>query len=233
MTEENNHGKVEFQPTRPLRGATASQLSAAAVTRISTHAPLAGRDQMPVWSVLTSVLDFNPRAPCGARPAQMFVQNLPCQFQPTRPLRGATGRGGHPEVPAGISTHAPLAGRDSLLPKQCSGHQQISTHAPLAGRDGYCGLYVPSKQISTHAPLAGRDKRHRCRRIPTTVFQPTRPLRGATAAFLAVAINGKRISTHAPLAGRDYNLILIICTGFVFQPTRQSANTPPLPTPPH
>ena len=34
--------------------------------------------------------DFNPRAPCGARRAEMSVTNSAFSFQPTRPLRGAT-----------------------------------------------------------------------------------------------------------------------------------------------
>ena len=56
---------------------------------------------------------FNPRAPCGAR---------------RRITRGAQ------PVGVGISTHAPLAGRDVDSPAQTS-VSGISTHAPLAGRD--------------------------------------------------------------------------------------------------
>ena len=78
-------------------------------------------------------------------------------FQPTRPLRGATGvlilLRLRAEV---ISTHAPLAGRDDRLLRR-QRRWLISTHAPLAGRDnignGICNLGY----ISTHAPLAGRD----------------------------------------------------------------------------
>ena len=35
-----------FQPTRPLRGATMQSYDAQIIKVISTHAPLAGRDQM-------------------------------------------------------------------------------------------------------------------------------------------------------------------------------------------
>ena len=34
-------------------------------------------------------------------------------------------------------------------------------------------------------------------------FQPTRPLRGATAMYQVIYAPGTKISTHAPLAGRD------------------------------
>ena len=56
--------------------------------------------------------------------------------------------------------------------------------------------------ISTHAPLAGRDLFF-CKNYSAQVlFQPTRPLRGATETpTLSKRITN--ISTHAPLAGRD------------------------------
>ena len=62
---------------------------------------------------------------------------------------------------------------------------------------------VEDAEISTHAPLAGRDYGSDLIRKLATIFQPTRPLRGATRAFKYTAVNEK-ISTHAPLAGRDY-----------------------------
>ena len=36
------------------------------------------------------------------------------------------------------------------------------------------------------------------------IFQPTRPLRGATVPFGYIAVTHFEISTHAPLAGRDF-----------------------------
>ena len=102
---------------------------------------------------------FNPRAPCGARltPPRHVSELL--QFQPTRPLRGAT----FSPIPAntrdGISTHAPLAGRDFADVLNWAG-ESISTHAPLAGRDRLgCAVAAEHHAISTHAPLAGRDSK--------------------------------------------------------------------------
>ena len=57
----------EFQPTRPLRGATVNLVTAD-----------------------FKAMDFNPRAPCGARPDDPVVSARRDGFQPTRPLRGAT-----------------------------------------------------------------------------------------------------------------------------------------------
>ena len=118
---------------RPRRGST----------KISTHAPLAGRDRRGLHREEDNYY-FNPRAPCGARQLGTEYRNKgQKKFQPTRPLRGATlaeDRVGHGES---ISTHAPLAGRDSR--GRAKGHlRQISTHAPLAGRDS------KSVQITMH-----------------------------------------------------------------------------------
>ena len=206
---------MRFQPTRPLRGATRYDGNSQRGQSISTHAPLAGRDNMTYaeWA--------------GWK-----------KFQPTRPLRGATYELITGSWESGISTHAPLAGRD-LMRDATELLSDISTHAPLAGRD-YRLLRLPHCQvISTHAPLAGRDtasafspppSKHFNPRAPCGArqgikamgswikeFQPTRPLRGATSygrccgGFLP-------ISTHAPLAGRDH------CGGGV-QPSRYRIST--------
>ena len=126
------HGR-KFQPTRPLRGATLSVSKLATLKRISTHAPLAGRDyrfcnnrqiilnfnpRAPCGArLLISIipirwLNFNPRAPCGARRQVVDPYSPQAKFQPTRPLRGATEIIIVLGATFVISTHAPLAGRD-------------------------------------------------------------------------------------------------------------------------
>ena len=91
-----------------------------------------------------------------------FVKDL---FQPTRPLRGATDILMAEYLVQGISTHAPLAGRDD--------------------RDG--GRQWAQVPISTHAPLAGRDFNRTSAFGDNVKFQPTRPLRGATVSDLGTA----------------------------------------------
>ena len=56
----------------------------------------------------------------------------------------------------------------------------ISTHAPLAGRDIIFHPHPKGHGISTHAPLAGRDDSDLASGSIGILFQPTRPLRGAT-----------------------------------------------------
>ena len=55
-----------FRSTRPLRGATIAPVATSESIEISTHAPLAGRDDIKVSGAAGKGY-FNPRAPCGAR----------------------------------------------------------------------------------------------------------------------------------------------------------------------
>ena len=191
-----------FQPTRPLRGATPQCLPDAVFPQY-----------------------FNPRAPCGARRYLILLHGLPVTFQPTRPLRGATVAVDRSRMVLVISTHAPLAGRDISFPFMLLLYYNFNPRAPCGARRNDKLDNDIDSQISTHAPLAGRDV---CLRLPIVTmtlyfnprapcgarpqiahmqgvaqaFQPTRPLRGATAMSKIVA-DIQSISTHAPLAGRD------------------------------
>ncbi len=102
---------VIFQSTRPVWGATSAGGKLHKDCKISIHAPRVGRDQgLGLLSLLD--INFNPRAPCGAR--QVVDGALQSGFD--------------------ISIHAPRVGRDRLrgwvlyIPV-------ISIHAPRVGRD--------------------------------------------------------------------------------------------------
>ena len=145
---------------------------------ISTHTPLAGRDEIRNF-IVSLQLDFYSHAPCGARREYIrgwFIER--------------------------ISTHTPLAGRDVclvsdflsiirfLLTRPLRGATQflqkwiddnsISTHTPLAGRDYKHPCTCDRSAISTHTPLAGRDRSSECYHFRSKQFLLTRPLRGAT-----------------------------------------------------
>ena len=238
-----------FQPTRPLRGATANAAANdAEVKSISTHAPLAGRDfkqttkmawdkkfqpTRPLRGATSDkrqfVIDrpFQPTRPLRGATAAEIVMRVPVLFQPTRPLRGATLKAfGTASSLLLFQPTRPLRGA-TCGHRISAGACRISTHAPLAGRDYSVNLIDRFPVISTHAPLAGRDGLGQTAFAPCRIFQPTRPLRGATASrqlltrqrryFNPRAPCGARqggaanmarpisISTHAPLAGRDNN----------------------------
>ena len=123
---------------------------------ISTHAPLAGRDRAGNrWQSWRR--HFNPRAPCGARRRWMI---LPCRALNFNP-------------------RAPCGARLLLI---CLARLLL--------------LFQPTR------PLRGATWETCAYTARYIIFQPTRPLRGATANRCMLELQ-YHISTHAPLAGRD------------------------------
>ena len=185
-----------------MRGATWTAGRARSGGAISTHAPLAGRDSNT--GAIRSKTAISTHAPLAGRDG--------------REHRERPGAGNfNPRAPCGARRIAGLVHRFSAF--------DISTHAPLAGRDRKASPYGRYQTISTHAPLAGRDKLFVSVQMWYPLFQPTRPLRGATLPICRLlyptiyfnprapcgarrknrcnAANRYKISTHAPLAGRD------------------------------
>ena len=169
---------VKFQPTRPLRGATVAKHTNNLDEKISTHAPLAGRDFAVSTFVLT-LLYFNPRAPCGARLVNDFDVDSDTLFQPTRPLRGATSLSTSMTKLSTFQPTRPLRGATNR------------TYAPFE----YVRYFNPRAPCGAR-PITANTRERNIR------FQPTRPLRGATFDRNGYLL-GIEISTHAPLAGRD------------------------------
>ena len=186
------------------------------------RAPCGARHSKPV--PLQSSCNFNPRAPCGARPLFDAVKGGDEVFQPTRPLRGATfDRNGY-LLGIEISTHAPLAGRDSVIDRCKCSWRDFNPRAPCGARQEPNQRDTKQYKISTHAPLAGRDDRringfkiinnfnprapcgarplqiYKCQKQPN--FNPRAPC-GARLPSVTGVHKNFYISTHAPLAGRD------------------------------
>ena len=152
--------------------------------------------------IIAPIVHFNPRAPCGARPRMQSTRAATAHFNPRAPC------GARPHSlltvyrAAGISIHAPLAGRDvqgmSTPGIQCG----FQSTRPLRGAT------LPSPNALTitsdfnpRAPCGARPTPRRPR-LSGGTFQSTRPLRGATLGDVVCADIGF-ISIHAPLAGRD------------------------------
>ena len=171
-------GHQQVSTHAPLAGSDRPHLQGDHRRRVSTHAPLAGSDSS-ARSCRRPASSFNPRSPCGERPASPPLKSRPKK----------------------VSTHAPLAGSDEVLAQMPPPHG-VSTHAPLAGSDLVGACYGVERPVSTHAPLAGSDSRQTCEARLAAVFQPTLPLRGATDCNFAPPI-APLVSTHAPLAGSD------------------------------
>ena len=80
-----------FQSTRPVWGATHGLVLDVWHGVISIHAPRVGRDY-GLSSLSPFSVDFNPRAPCGARRCVSRLREASTSFQSTRPVWGATRR---------------------------------------------------------------------------------------------------------------------------------------------
>ena len=198
-----------------MRGATRGAAPAKGPESISTHAPLAGRDRHARTAIWTAK-NFNPRAPCGARLLVIQPRRSLSQFQPTRPLRGATGVDGGAGATGGFQPTRPLRGATGVW-RTTPASNTFQPTRPLRGATWLDSVTVLQRHISTHAPLAGRDVADQAASGKWEVFQPTRPLRGATYGEVFAALTVV-ISTHAPLAGRDQPALTVFCPQKDFNP---------------
>ena len=127
---------LKFQSTRPMRGATAEWCRSS-----------------------TPGTNFNPRAPCGARPLLLRFARLHLIFQSTRPMRGATmdeGRG--IRTTYDFNPRAPCGARLPLNPILFFSWIFQSTR-PMRGATSKDTQSLTNKTISIHAPHAGRDSK--------------------------------------------------------------------------
>ncbi len=193
-----------FQSTRPVWGATVNTDSVQEEKGFQSTRPVWGATSQPS-TILCAYSDFNPRAPCGARPAWRLPQKRQQKFQSTRPVWGATSEASGNIDGQIISIHAPRVGRD-LVDRGDKGRAVISIHAPRVGRDfrkapwreprtyfnprAPCGArrsinikFSPMEGISIHAPRVGRDPDGELVEKSTGRFQSTRPVWGATASY--------------------------------------------------
>ena len=105
-----------------------------AVLPISTHAPLAGRDRQG-GQVADDGVGFQPTRPLRGATRHRCRRTPTTVFQPTRPLRGATPQPlGCAVLIITISTHAPLAGRDSDRHPFCKYDSDFNPRAPCGAR---------------------------------------------------------------------------------------------------
>ena len=126
-------------------------------TRVSIHAPLAGRDFLGYGVDAGRIL-----------------------FQSTRPSRGATAQLRVQTHLVFVSIHAPLAGRDAAAQAFEVLKGGFNPRAPRGARPGQLIIRRNFSPVSIHAPLAGRDVGRDGRRWLAPEFQSTRPSRGAT-----------------------------------------------------
>ena len=144
-----------FQSTRPMRGATRSYLRLLLPILFQSTRPMRGAT---IWKDTI-------------HPA--------LTFQSTRPVWGATRLQQGCGKPPDVSIHAPRVGRDpGELTVQIT--LSVSIHAPRVGRDGNSKRRrIFATGFNPRAPCGAR-RRVTLSRSVNSLFQSTRPVRGAT-----------------------------------------------------
>ena len=186
-------------------------------------------------------LDFNPRAPYGARlPGgvllvdsvyisihaphtgrdSMYWSKIPTaeSFQSTRPIRGATLHDNSCCFLAGyFNPRAPYGARQGIdrLGDPTSTFQSTR---PIRGATADTWRQLHDLHISIHAPHTGRDARHGLTAEITITFQSTRPIRGATPAAHASATNRADFNPRAPYGARRLHPCIGAGDGNYFNP---------------
>ena len=192
----------KFQPTRPLRGATVSGQFTREKSGFQPTRPLRGATAAHRRDLSRG--RFQPTRPLrGATSSSVISRSSSLSFQPTRPLRGATLAKSTSWPRFDISTHAPLAGRDCHdLRLSVLAQPNFNPRAPCGAR--------PSGQISRTREPYDFNPRAPCGARPlllkssstATVFQPTRPLRGATADNAILSFCRVYFNPRAPCGAR-------------------------------
>ena len=127
------------------------------------------------------IRNFNPRAPYGARPRKQRLINAFTNFNPRAPY------GARPQELFGIclqtnfNPRAPYGAR--LDPKYIKDmYHAISIHAPHTGRDETDGkwLWGGLSIFQSTRPIRGATRLYQAANNQYNAFQSTRPIRGAT-----------------------------------------------------
>ena len=152
-------------------------------------------------------MDFNPRSPCGERLVSMVSSAMVKEFQPTLPMRGATG----PSCSRRPKDHdfnprSPSGERHRPPPSTVC--REISTHAPHAGSDPSVVWVVLRKlDFNPRSPCGERRQSLlRSSGFPEN-FNPRSPC-GERRAKRSKLRCMRAISTHAPHAGSD----IVLCS---------------------
>ena len=203
---------------------------------ISIHAPRAGSDSASFFKCDANSY-FNPRSPCGERPALAVRLPVP-EISIHAPRAGSdpltwNGRTGYT-----ISIHAPRAGSDSRGICRTTALYHFNPRSPCGERLSYglivslnryfnprspCGERLFAAQtvdicddISIHAPRAGSDVEasHTSILVGISIHAP----RAGSDRSLCAYANSFPISIHAPRAGSDPRFSLRIASAQDFNP---------------
>ena len=153
---------------------------------ISIHAPRAGRDS-PVWRPGAGTIDFNPRAPCGARPAGAAAIGPLTDFNPRAPCGARRGPEKGPSHASDFNPRAPCGARLVLGAWQRA-FGYFNPRAPCGARPPRSAPCRSRHDFNPRAPCGARRRAGPVPR-PFILFQSTRPVRGATAKVYKITLH--------------------------------------------
>ena len=156
-----------------------SRMPVIAISLISIHPPLAGRDAVLPNAWCSRRISIHP--PLAGRDSETSTrQSTSRQFQSTRPLRDGTRCTGMRQVTLQFQSTRPLRDGTALKAVYNKCTEQFQSTRPL--RDGTSSMQPSRRSVS---------------------FQSTRPLRDGTNKISGDTPFTWLISIHPPLAGRD------------------------------
>ena len=162
---------------------------------------------------MESPLNFNPRAPCGARQVVRQRARVRLRFQSTRPVWGATDGGSVEPVVRRFQSTRPVWGATRRRPS-AGASPAISIHAPRVGRDDRSHrVQARFCNFNPRAPCGAR------RYIPSACsdliyFNPRAPC-GARRFSAGYTTKNRRFQSTRPVWGATANLTILprqICT---------------------
>ncbi len=155
--------------------------------------------------VVPTGIDFNPRAPCGAR--RYILNGLALvwpKFQSTRPMRGAT-----PDQIETLSAHMgfqstrPMRGATSSARPRVRYRFQFQSTRPMRGATPPTAVIsMVFAIISIHAPHAGRDPSASVSRAGRWNFNPRAPCGARLGKTSCFAISFRNFNPRAPCGAR-------------------------------
>ena len=122
-----------FQSTPPVRGATLPRRDRTLVAVVSIHAPHAGSDCRPSLRC-RHPSGFNPRPPCGERPAARSAARSPAGFNPRPPCGERRSWRSLPWPESWFQSTPPVRGATANF-RLAGSLLHVSIHAPRAGSD--------------------------------------------------------------------------------------------------
>ena len=164
--------------------------------------PREGHDLTGATSIIIS-LDFNPRAPRGARPPHSAAAAAPSDFNPRAPRGARHSPQSRYSFRWDFNPRAPRGARQKTIVLR-GGAKNISIHVPREGHDDSHGWHRGKSSIfQSTCPARGTTLQSRPRRSSLRNFNPRAP-RGARRAVYISTSDTNPISIHVPREGHDH-----------------------------